>query len=67
MVVVGIYEDHEASREADNIEYKYLCDECAATKCYVTLLSTEPAGNGAECDECQNSNVYEEEDEEEDY
>jgi hypothetical protein len=60
VVVVRIYKDHDASADSDNVEYTSLCDECAEER-DVTYLSTEPAGDGAHCDDCLSSNRTEEE------
>lgn len=35
MVVIRIYDDHDASMGSDNIEYASLCDDCAEER-YVT-------------------------------
>ena len=61
MVVIRIYDDHDASRGSDNIEYASLCDHCAEER-YVTYLSDD----GVQCDECGSSN-WDEDEEEEDY
>ena len=64
-VTIGVYDDHAASVSSDELEYVYLCEECAEERgADVTHLSTTAAGDWACCEDCGNPNRSREEEEE---
>jgi hypothetical protein len=63
-VTIGVYDDHAASAGLDELEYVYLCEECAEERgADVTSLSTIAAGLSECCDNCGRFNRAEEEEE----
>ena len=64
-VTIGVYDDYAAFVRSDELEYVYLCGECAEERgADVTHLSTTAAGDWACCEDCGNPNRPEEEEEE---
>ncbi len=64
---IGVYDDHAALVRTDQLDYAYLCEECAEERGVdVTYLSTMVAGQSAYCDDCGSPNRAEEEEEYED-
>ena len=64
-VTIGVYDDYAAFVRSDELEYVYLCEECAEERgADVTHLSTTAAGDWACCEDCGSPNRTEEEEEE---
>lgn len=64
-VTIGVYDDHAASARSDELEYIYLCKECAEERgVEVTHLSDTAAGQSEYCEgDCCRPNRTEEEEE----
>jgi hypothetical protein len=64
---IGVYDDHAASAGLYELEYAYLCEECAEVRgAEVAYPFTMAAGQSAYCDPCGRPNRVEEEEEYED-
>lgn len=62
-VTIGVYDDHAASVRSDELEYIYLCKECAEERgAEVTHLSDTAAGQSEYCEgDCRPNRTEEEE------
>jgi hypothetical protein len=60
-VTISMYDDHAASTRSNELEYVYLCEECAGeSDGDVTHLSTTVPGEPGACDDCGSPNRVEE-------